>query len=241
MRSDAAAEGFTLVEVVVASVVLALVMASVAAIVGGTLLGARRVEIALDADLAVAEAEDLIADDLAFMCAMPGRASFRVDEGSAGDAVLTFWSAAGAKAAWGEVVTPIHSVSYHVAPMPDGGTGLLRREQPLVESLDAYYDDALLVIEGVEGFTVEAFDGSEWHAKWPAGETALSIPILVRAQVTLIGEGGSARTIYVEAAPHVEDLEELKSTTAAASDEGAREEAPSGEAPDEADEDGDTQ
>lgn len=241
MRADAAAEGFTLVEIVVASVILALVMASVAAIVAGTLLGARRVESALDADLAVAEAEDLIADDLAFMTVIPGRLSFSVGEASGGEAVLTFWSAAGAKAAWGDLVTPIHSVSYRVARMPDGGMGLFRREEPLVESGGAYYDDALLVIGGVEGFTVEAFDGLEWHAKWPAGETALTIPLLVRVEVALAGGAGPLSSIYVEAAPHVEDIEELKGGPAARADEGAQEKASSGEVPGEGGEDGGAQ
>ncbi len=201
--------GFTLVEVVVASVMLALVMGAVAAMVAGTLVAAARVSAVLDSDLAVAEAEDLIADDLVFMAAVPGETSFSLGS-SGGNSLLTFYSAAGAKAAWGNVATPLHAVSYAVLSSPDGARGLFRREQPLVETAGAYYDGDLLLVEDVRSFSVRVFDGAEWHEEWPSGDALRTLPVLVRLEVVFTDAGGSLRSIYVEAAPHVEDANEIR-------------------------------
>jgi len=216
---NSARRGFTLVEVLAASVMLALVMGAVAAVVAGTLGGAARVERALDSDLALAEAEEVMADDLAFISALPGRVSFSLAEGPGGDSVLVFWSAAGAKAAWGDVATPLHSVTYSVGSTGGGDRVLFRGERPLVKTDGAYYDDPLALIENVDYFSVEAFDGFEWHDEWPAGETGLTLPLLVRARAVLAEAGGSARSIYVETAPHVESPAEVR-PSAAQGDEG---------------------
>jgi len=201
LRSAAA---FTLLEVLVAVIMLGALMAAAAGLVGVVLVGSRRVDETIDADLAVAEADEIIADDLAFLAAIPGKPPIVLRERSDGASYVSFYSAAGAKAAWGELAVPVHLVTYMVEPIAGGsGKGLFRLEEPLVEWKGSYYDSALLLVGPVESMTVEAYDGEAWHTVWPdAG--ASGMPVLIRLTVTFPGDEEGARHIYVETAPSVE-------------------------------------
>ncbi|MHC4714000.1 MAG: PulJ/GspJ family protein [Planctomycetota bacterium] len=195
---------FTLIEILVAVVMLGAIMAAAAGLVGGVLVGTRRVEETIDADLALAEADEIIADDLAFIVAVPGTAPFTSRGRADGSSVVSFYTVAGAKAAWGEVATPVHVVTYSVETLRGGGKGLFRAEEPLVVSKDVFYDEPLLLIAPVENLFVEAFDGDEWHDEWPEVGAA-GLPTLVRVTVTFPGEEEEwGRSIYVESAPAVE-------------------------------------
>ncbi len=194
---------FTLIEILVAVVMLGAIMAAAAGLVGGVLVGTRRVEETIDADLALAEADEIIADDLAFIVAVPGTTPFTSRGRADGSSLVSFHTVAGAKAAWGEVATPVHQVTYSVETLAGGGKGLFRAEEPLVVSKGAFYDEPLLLVAPVENLFVEAFDGAEWHDEWP--ETgAAGLPTLIRVTVTFPGEEEGGRSIYVESAPAVE-------------------------------------
>jgi len=194
--------GFTLLEVVCAVLVLAFLLAVTAGIVSGVLLGARRVEEKVSRELELAEAEDIIAEDLAFLAVpsgLPG-SPFRLE--GVGDARLTFFTAVGSRTAWGEIATPLHRVTYATGPLRGGGTGLFRREVPVVETPGAVYDDAVLLVEGVSSFTVEVYDGREWLDSWIAGPSS-GLPLLIRVTVAIKGDGGSQEAIYVESSPQI--------------------------------------
>jgi prepilin-type N-terminal cleavage/methylation domain-containing protein len=203
MRMNRYTQGaFTLIELVVSILILGLVMVVVAGILDGVVVRAARIERTVDADTFAGEVDDLIADDLAFIAAPPGAGPITITRESAGSPKMSFYSAAGATAAWGEPATPLHLVTYSVEPMAQGGDGLFRGEEPMVTSDQAYYDEPLLVAGGVTDFHAEAFDGAEWHERWPDEGTGL-LPVLVRVTFTL-GTDGSARSVVVESAPAVE-------------------------------------
>ncbi|MCD6404495.1 MAG: prepilin-type N-terminal cleavage/methylation domain-containing protein [Planctomycetes bacterium] len=208
--------GFTLLELILAVTIMALVMAVVAGVIAGVLVGAERVGEKADRDLVAGEIDDLIADDLAFIAVPSCAQAFTITGKANGNSFLTFYSAAGAKAAWGELATPLHVVTYRVEPLERGGKGLFREEVPIVTSNDAYYDGALLVAGALGAFRVEAFDGSQWHSRWP-DEGAAGLPALIRVTLTLEEPGEAARTIFVESAPSVEYV--IRPGAAGAADE----------------------
>ncbi len=72
----------------------------------------------------------------------------------------------------------------------DGASMELHREQadlPFIENKIPLRE--ALLAEGLKGFRVEVYDGSEWHKEWPAsGGTKTILP--KKAAVTLIGASG---------------------------------------------------
>ncbi len=192
----------TLLELVLALSVLALILAVVAGIFHTVVLGSIRVEAASDEDLLLGEVDDLLADDLAFLTILPDVPPVTLNDGD-GDSYLAFYTSAGSKSAWGDIATPVHLVTYRVGPLSSGGKGLFRHESPLVETDKAYYDDPVLVIGSVLSFTARATDGLDWFTNWSArGETGL--PLLLSLTVEVSRPDGSTKTIFVESAPHVE-------------------------------------
>lgn len=201
MRSPAGA--FTLIEMLLAVTLLAVVFAVVSGAITAVLGGSTRVNEAMGQDSIAGEVEDVIADDLAFMTAPTEQQPFTVKQGSSRSPSLTFYTSAGSKTAWGEVTTPIHTVTYEVQPMAGGGRGLFRGEKPLVESADVYYDAPLLLADNVTLFKVEAFDGQTWQDEWPV-ESGAKLPALIRVYIDIQLADGSTRQLYVESAPPIE-------------------------------------
>lgn len=201
--SRRARKAFTLIEVVMAVTILALAMAISAGVVAGVLAGTQRIQAEIDFDSFAAEIDDLVADDLAFLAAGGRGVVFLITVKADGNSFLSFCSGAGAKAAWGELVTPLHMVTYSVEPLSDGSKALFRGEEPIVASDDAYYDRPILVAANVMSFTVEAYDGAEWEDRWP-GEGTGVVPVLIA--VTLVIDDGTeaGRAVFVECAPPVE-------------------------------------
>lgn len=228
--------GFTLVEVVVSGIVLAMISTIVAGFVGGVLSGSRRVSRAVESDARLGEIEDLLADDLAFLVVDPDRRPLGIVKSGAGVRMLIFHTAAGAKAAWGEVATPVHEVTYTIGAAADGTQGLFRSEVPPFESMRVHYDGGILVAGGVVSFEVEVFDGEEWYDTWPVGD-AEGLPALISLELVLMGDDGIQRTVFVESAPAVEfvlrvDEEPARKKDEKAPAENAREAKPAETKPD---------
>lgn len=212
--------GFTLVELMVSAIVLAMVSTMVAAFVGGVLTGSRRVIRAVESDAWLGEIEELLADDLAFLVVDPDRSPIVIVKDGAGVRMLIFHTAAGAKAAWGEVATPVHEVTYTIGAAAGGTQGLFRTERPPFESRGVHYDGGILVADGVVSFDVEVFDGEEWHDTWPVGD-AEGLPALISLELVLVGDDGVVRTIFVESAPAVEFIKRVEQEPARKKDEKA--------------------
>lgn len=197
------AGGFTLIEMLLAVTLLAVVFAVVSGAITAVLAGSSRVTEAMGQDSVAGEVEDVIADDLAFMTAPTEQQPFTIKQGSSSSATMTFYTSAGSKTAWGEVTTPIHTVTYEVQPIAGGGKGLFRGEKPIIESADVYYDAPLLLADNVTLFKVEAYDGQEWKDEWPV-ESGAKLPALISVYIDIQLADGSTRQLYVESAPPIE-------------------------------------
>jgi prepilin-type N-terminal cleavage/methylation domain-containing protein len=199
-------DGFTLLELMLAVVVMALVMSIVAAVISGVLGGSVSVAESLSADAAGGEIEDIIAGDLAFLTAPAKDGGVEIREEGGGISSLSFYSACGSRTAWsasGDVPVTIHHVTYEVKTMPSGAKTLFRGEEPLVATRDAYYDAPVVLADSISGFTVEATDGQEWYPKWPAGRGG-PVPAMFRVRVEFAEPGGATRSLVIESAPAIE-------------------------------------
>jgi len=203
MTAAGGAQGFTLLEVLLAATLTALVFAVVASIISTVMQGTSRVSDGISADNYGGEVEDVIADDLAFLTAITDKPPFSMKVGSGSATSISFYTSAGSKTAWGMVATPIHIVTYELKPMPSGGKGLYRGEKPLIETADAYYDSPLLLAENITMFKAEAYDGQKWHDAWPDSGTS-PLPTLIRIYIDVQTADGGKKQLYVESTPPVE-------------------------------------
>lgn len=195
--------GFTLIELILAVTILALIFTVVGGVLTTVLGGAANAEAALGADALAAEVEEVIAGDLAFLVLAGEYEPLVAREEYPGFSTLSFHSAAGSKTGWGEIVTSIHRVTYLVEPRPDGSKALFRDEEPLVATRGSYYEGPVLLADNVTLFSVEAYDGTEWKNKWPYDESG-PLPAMVRISIDLeVGEG-LTRRLLVESLPPVE-------------------------------------
>ena len=193
----------TLLEILLAVTLLAVMLAAAAGMISGVLGGVGTAGRSIEYDNMTGEIEDIIADDLAFLVEPTKEGSIAIKEDGPGSWTMSFYSACGPKAAWGETPVTIHRVSYQVKPLVHGGKGLFRGEEPLVVTQEAYYDEPLLLAEGVSRFEVAAFDGKEWQGEWPV-EGGGPLPVMFSVRLELTMSDGSARTVLVESAPGIE-------------------------------------
>lgn len=196
-------KAFTLLELLLAVILMGFLLAVVAGIVHGVLASAGGVSAAIGDDASAAEIEDVIAEDLAFVIVPKKDGALTVKDEGGGMSSLGFYSACGPKTAWGDAVLTVHRVEYSVKPTLRGGRGLFRREQPLVKTSGAYYDSGVLLAGDVASFFVEAYDGAEWRTQWPPDKGG-PLPAFLRVTIVIAPAGGSRRTIFVESAPAVE-------------------------------------
>lgn len=197
--------GFTLLELLLSAALMAFVLAVAAGMISGVIGGSIRISERVNEDSAAGEIEDVIADDLAFMVAPKKEGVVELRKEGEGDSYFSFYSACGAKTAWGTVPVTIHRVTYQVKPLPGGGKGLFRGEEPIANTKDAYYDAPLLVADRVRSFVVEGRAMNAWSPVWPA-EKGGPMPALIRAELNLEGRDGQTRIILVEAVPAAELL-----------------------------------
>ena len=197
--------GFTLIELLLAAALLGVIMGVSVGMISGVLGGSMKVTDGISEDDTVGEIEDIIAGDLSFLVTPAKQGAFQMRKESDSNSSLSFYSACGAKTAWGDVVVPIHKVTYQVKPMPGGRKGLFRGEEPLAQTREAYYDVPVLLAEGVRTFLVEGYATRGWVSQWP-GEYGGPLPLLVRVQLELDMQGGRTRLVYVESAPSIETI-----------------------------------
>jgi hypothetical protein len=194
--------------VVAAVTILAVIGASLAGFYSTMITGTRAAERMTELDAVAGEVDEIIAGDLAFLAAVDDASPVRISEKANGASTLVFHSAVGSRTAWGEPATPLHRITYLVDRMPDGRLGLFRGEEPIVETPGAYYGPPLLVVGGVSSFVVEASNGSDDFAVWPA-EGAEGIPVLITVTVVFSNENGG-RTVFIESCPPVDTLDRPK-------------------------------
>jgi prepilin-type N-terminal cleavage/methylation domain-containing protein len=194
---------FTLVELLLSVVLLAVILAVTASVLSGVLTGVGIVGAGESLDNLVGAVDDLLSEDLAFLTAPAKNGNLTIRSDSSGTTSFTFYSACGARTAWGDAPVLIHKITYQVKPTAYAKKGLFRGEEPLVKTSGAYYDAPVLLTDDVTSFTVEGFDGKEWHPGWPL-ESGADLPALLRIHIEIEPARGVKRTVTIESAPAIE-------------------------------------
>jgi len=194
---------FTLIELLLSVILLAVILAVAAGVLSGILAGIGTVGAGEGLDNLVGTVDDCISEDLAFISAPGKSGNLTIRSDSGGTTSFTFYSACGAKTAWGDTPVLIHKITYQVKPTAYATKGLFRGEEPLVKTRDAYYDAPVLLSDDVTSFSVEASDGETWHPAWPL-ESGADLPALLRIHIVIAPAPGVKRTVTIESAPAIE-------------------------------------
>ena len=209
-------KAFTLLEVLIALLILALVMGVIHSIFFGALQLRNKTDQAFEEAIPLQHALSLIKRDLSNLT-IPGGTLTGTFQTSAttssstssthyGQQVgPTFYTASGVVSdftAWAE----IQKVSYYLTPATNGGAGLdliravTRNLLPVMT--DEYADQRLL--GGVENLTFQYYNGTSWVDTWDSTTTSLSssttnlLPQGIRMQLTLAVEAGKSAPAPIE-------------------------------------------
>jgi type II secretion system protein J len=189
--------GFTLIEIIVASVLLALIAGSTTLVLARSLKtrdasGARQ-----DAMSRAQSAATLIANDIAQAAREPdlrfGLVRVIPSGGLEGrDEVLMLARTGRTVRSNPEIPEgPVHEVQYRVVdgPSKDEPAALWRREDPYVDDFVDAGGVATPIVPGIVELKVEAYDGNSWSSQWDSDE--LGYPVAVRVTATATGAMGS--------------------------------------------------
>jgi general secretion pathway protein J len=187
--------GFTLVEILLALAILSVILL----LLLSAFTGASRTREALTARTRdfrqVRIAFDRLGTDLqgAFSSSIREGSALTLKEDTlAGNpaATLVFTAFQLPEIGTGRPPASVVKIKYFPKVGADGASMELHREQadlPFIENRIPLRE--ALLAEGLKGFRVEMYDGSEWHREWPApGKAKTSLP--KKAAVTLTGSGG---------------------------------------------------
>ena len=192
MRSVRRNRGFTLVEVVAASVIGAFIALVAVGTLRSITAGTDRIDNVVRAAAEVRFARDMIYRDLLNLYRDSEMERMRLIGETAGSvdgffSWLTFYTVGRSKARFEQPEGDVYEVEYYLSR--DGARSeLMRRLWPNPEK-DVEPGGILTVIaEDIEFFEVRFFDGEEWQEEWP--EEMQSIPHLVEVALGARQEGG---------------------------------------------------
>jgi len=187
--------GFTLIEILLAMAILSVILL----LLLSAFTGASRTREALTQRTRdfrqVRIAMDRIGTDLqgAFSSSIREASALTLKEDTlAGNpaATLVFTAFTLPEIGTGRPPASVVKIKYFPKVGADGASMELHREQadlPFIENRIPLRE--ALLAEGIKGFRVEMYDGTQWHKEWPApGKAKTALP--KKAAVTLIGSGG---------------------------------------------------
>ncbi|MFI5357951.1 MAG: type II secretion system protein GspJ [Opitutales bacterium] len=196
--------GFTLLEIIVATAVAAIVLL----VINGTFFSALRLNNTtrdrLDTDLTVQRTLGIVRADLAGLM-LPGGVltgqlqttlASSLNQGTYGDQVgPDLYTNTGRIDGWGPF-SEVQMVDYYLAPANDGSNRknlirvVTRNLLPVLNTTP----DVQTLLTGVANATVDFYDGTDWTDAWDSS-TSLTLPTAIRFQLVLAGDqpGGPAR------------------------------------------------
>ena len=214
-KSDA--DAFTLLEVLIALFILAMVMAVVHSVFYGALQLRNKTDQSFDDAIPLQHALTMIKRDMANLTVpggtLTGTFQTTATTGSSTtssthygqQAGPTFYTASGVvsdSSTWSE----IQKVAYYLTPATNGGAGMelirsvTRNLLPVMQ--DEYSDQHLL--SGVENLTFQYYNGSSWVDTWDSTTTSATstttntLPQGIRVQLTLAVEAGKLAPAPIE-------------------------------------------
>ncbi|GMV83851.1 MAG: hypothetical protein AMXMBFR7_50350 [Planctomycetota bacterium] len=181
------ARGFTLVEVVIAIALTAMIVLAVTAVTRASAQTAQRVKTATADESKLAVALNLIRRDLAGWYEPPRsaqRANPAPHDPAAGEVLLSFETLADSLApSQGAQATPKRTslrVEYLLCPRGDA-YDLVRRERSSSGTMD------LTLVTSNEPIKLEIHDGTAWQAKWAPGVRPKAVRLTLGPTPSLIG------------------------------------------------------
>jgi type II secretion system protein J len=197
--------GFTLLELLVATAVAAVVLL----VINGTFFGALRLHntahARIDEDLALQRALAIIRQDLSGLMIPPsptsqavvlsGQLQTIVSSTSASDPVgervsPDIYTNSGKISGWDQYAD-VQKVSYFLSPPTDSSNAktLIRAvTRNLLPVQDVVAPEQQELLPGVSAVTVEFYDGTDWTTEWDSSTTG-TLPTAVRFSVTLVRSG----------------------------------------------------
>lgn len=204
-RTNTAARprAFTLVEVLVATIIVGLIATSVAVVISRTFKTRRAAEARTEASSRAKAAAAMIARDVqnAFRDGdlLQTRVQIIASADKRDQLLLLARTDRAVRSAEEQNESEVHEVQYRVSnDLPDAGapgavgTSLWKREDPLP---DEYLDAggvAAPVVPGVTELTVEAYDGETWTNDWDSD--TLGFPMAIRVNVKVMASSDDAAT-----------------------------------------------
>lgn len=209
--SDASrARGFTLIEVLLALAICAIVMVAINAVFATALHLRDRTSAVLEASLPVNRAFEVLRNDLKgtvgpggflagdFKCGAQSMGTSMGMSGEAGGGGLDFFTSTGQineAAPWSDV----QEVFYELQAPSDhseAGMQLVRCVNRNLLATTTQTADVQWLISGVQTIHFECYDGVQWRDTWDTSLTDTNLPAAVRVSIQLVAkEGEDARSL----------------------------------------------
>jgi general secretion pathway protein J len=195
MRKKAKKPGFTMVELLVASVIAAFVAIVAVGSLRAFSASSERVEENIAVAGEVRFAANVISQDLLNFYKDTNRDNMKFtamleDTGGGEECVMTFWTVSRMPARMNQPESDVYEVEYLLMrnDEPDAGGTLVRRYWPNPDKDRDPGGVMTAIAEGIAFFELRFFDGTEWVSEW--SEEMQSEPDLVEVNIAaLSGEG----------------------------------------------------
>lgn len=202
--------GFTLIEVLLALAICAIVMVAINAVFATALHLRDRTSAVLEASLPVNRAFEILRGDLKgtvgpggflagdFKCGAQSMGTSMGMSGEAGGGGLDFFTSTGQisdTAPWGDV----QEVFYELQAPSDrseAGMQLVRCVNRNLLATTTQTADVQWLMSGVQTIHFECYDGTQWRDTWDTSLTDTNLPTAVRVSIQLVAkEGDDARNL----------------------------------------------
>jgi type II secretion system protein J len=190
---------FTLIEVILAVGVMAILLAAVNAVFFSALRLRERTCLTVDAALPTEQALTFLRHDL--QCVMPPggilAGDFRagnVNESNRNETVsIELYTATASlheNEPWAEIQRITYELREPANPSPAGGKDLVRSvTRNLLNTVSPEVQDQWM-LGGVQDLAFECFDGTQWLEAWDTTTTETNLPVAVRVSIRLAEESG---------------------------------------------------
>jgi general secretion pathway protein J len=206
MRRHAEA-GFTLLEIVLAVALVALIMALVYGVVVSTVQAAEKIdELTHGSEIGPAILAQ-IREDLSAAFLPDANQEYFVGQDRAGRDRIDFISSvavfASETAQTEPRLTTVNELGYQVKEAPDRSDGLIlyRRVDPFIDAEPLRGGRLTMLADGVTQFRISYSNGADWQSTWSTGKNEGRLPASLRIELKIrvpdqMAEGGVAERTY---------------------------------------------
>jgi type II secretion system protein J len=203
-RKTAGASGFTLVEVLLAMAICAIVLVAINAVFATAVRLRDRTSAGVDEALPIERTMDLLNRDLKaavgprgflagdFKCGTQAVGASMGLSGEAGGAGLDFFCATGSisdNAPWGDIQEVLYELKAP-ADRNQAGMDLVRCVNRNILAVTTPVPDLQPLLSHVETLQFDCYDGSQWRDTWDTSSGDTNLPTAVRIRIQLVAKAG---------------------------------------------------